>query len=287
MCLWCLLYRIVLFPSSRAGSMWSSKAWGWFRSLGLEGELARKPWVILNDARNALEDGLALRTDELLLLLHQELQDAAVGLAHVSGNIYVGPALEDAQLSACEALMANLFSHGEIGLDAVVVRQPEKSLAHLATWRRLRWLAPREVATACRELRAERKLKNVSQRLLKAYPLMHEVLSHAEAGTCLQHSNFEHHDIVGETLEECQRSCAEIAARRSYPAGAGCALLADGRLFSGSRILQVSPLQCGLVSLKANGGGRVTSVWWTGPTELLPKEQQLMETMPEASFYVE
>ena len=284
---WCVFIESRLFlPCLRLGSMWSPKAWGWFRSLGLEEALRRKPWVILNDARNALEDGLALRTDELLLLLQQEMEEAAVGLAHVSGNIYLGPALEDAKLSAPEALMANLFSHGEIGLDAVVVRHPDASLAPLATWRRLRWLAPRAVAAAT-ELTAPRKrLKPVSQRLLKAYPLMHEVVGEAVGGTCLQHGNFQHHDIVGETLEECQRSCAEIAARRSYPQGAGCALMAEGKLFSGSRIVEVSPLQCGLVSLKANGGGRVTSVAWMGPTELLPKEQQLMKTMPEASFYV-
>ena len=34
--------------------------------------------------------------------------------------------------------------------------------------------------------------------------------------TCLQHSNFIHHDIVGESLEEYQTSAARIASKRAY-----------------------------------------------------------------------
>ena len=34
--------------------------------------------------------------------------------------------------------------------------------------------------------------------------------------TCLQHSNFIHHDIEGDSLEECQVSAARIAAKRAY-----------------------------------------------------------------------
>ena len=82
--------------------------------------------------------------------------------------------------------------------------------------------------------------------------------------TCLQHSNFIHHDISGENLEECQLSAARIAAKRAYGEGpdlAGCALLtSNGFILSGSEISsgpkqrgKVSPLQCALVSLGANG----------------------------------
>ena len=39
--------------------------------------------------------------------------------------------------------------------------------------------------------------------------------------TCLQHSNFIHHDIEGDSLEECQVSAARIAAKRAYGGEAG------------------------------------------------------------------
>lgn len=248
-------------------------------------------------------EALGLHADDLLLVLSQDLETstssrASVGLAHVSGNVYLAPTLEDVWLSSEQVLIANLFSHGEVGLDAVASRSlPDaKSLSlleSLATFRSLRWLSSQEVSLDHLELpdsptREAPVIKAVRRSLLRKHPLLYEVLelsapSAKTRGTCLQHSNFKHHDIQGETIEECQISAAQIAALRAYGAqaaqtagsegltGCGCAILTEaGLLFSGSEISTaaavISPLQCALVSLGANGfaASSVVSVAWCG-----------------------
>ena len=66
--------------------------------------------AVRNFSRNRFEGALGLDCDELMLFLSHHLSaddhNVTVGLAHVSGNVYLGPALEDVKLSGEEA------SHG-------------------------------------------------------------------------------------------------------------------------------------------------------------------------------
>lgn len=101
--------------------------------LGQLPQLQRKPWVILNDCRADFESAMGLSTDALLMTLASWLEDACVGLAHVSGNVYLGLRLDlgARSLAPEQVLLGNLFSHGEIGLDAIA--SPK---LHVACWRK-------------------------------------------------------------------------------------------------------------------------------------------------------
>jgi hypothetical protein len=52
----------------------------------------------LSPPRSRLEQSLGLSYGELLQFLSQQLQ-SSVALAHVSGNVYLGPQLEDLKMS--------------------------------------------------------------------------------------------------------------------------------------------------------------------------------------------
>eukprot|EP00913_Durusdinium_trenchii_P008006 g7509.t1 len=116
-------------------NLWASKTSklsAWALALELYPRLMRKPWVILNDARNAFEEALGLHADDLLLVLSQDLETstssrASVGLAHVSGNVYLAPTLEDVWLSSEQVLIANLFSHGEQSVGFQNILEPQES----------------------------------------------------------------------------------------------------------------------------------------------------------------
>ncbi|CAE8602943.1 unnamed protein product [Polarella glacialis] len=298
--------------------------------LGHLPRIERKPWVLISDVREDLEKEFDLATDELLVVLAQwlaqkALAPASVGLAHISGNVYLAPALDlgaSELLSPEQVLVGSLFSHGEIGLDAFasVASPPTASggdlFLEVATLKRLRWLdasaaLPREVVrnqgSAQRHQRQIGEvIKMARPRLFKKYPLLSDLLGvegasgDGEKGNCLQHPNFEHHDLVGDSMEEMQASAARVAAARSYrppalqasggpclgPPAAGCALLTEaGLLFAGSEVVTrtghggLSPLQCALISLGANGQSpsSVLSVMWCGVDVSLRDTQQLRQ----------
>ncbi|CAL1150525.1 unnamed protein product [Cladocopium goreaui] len=277
------------------------------------GQQLRKPWVILSDARSRLEQSLGLSYGELLQFLSQQLQ-SSVALAHVSGNVYLGPQLEDLKMSGEQVLVANLFSHGEIGVDAIASpsAQPDadtlRLLRCIATYPKLRWIhgvdpvVPRESEAATSDANGGTPswgevVKPVKRSLMKKHPLLRELMGDLDTpGTCLQHSNFIHHDIQGDSLEECQISAARIAAKRAYgEAGrGGCALLtSSGFILSGSEISNsisgITPLQVALVSLGANGlcPSTVLSVAYAGQVgQLLGDEKLREQVIPQAALRV-
>ncbi|CAJ1424753.1 unnamed protein product [Effrenium voratum] len=281
--------------------------------LGLLPRLQRKPWVLLNDHRAAMEEALQVGSDDLLRILAKWLADfspAAVGLAHVSGTVYLAPALEDAGLTPEQVLIANLFSHGEMGLDALASpalpdAQALSILQELATFSRVRWMrtdveVPWPEAAVPLPQDKVGMLKPVRRSVLKKHPLLRDEMGVTAQGNCLQHPSFVHHDIEGDTLEEMQNSAASIAAKRGYAPGggatAGCALRTEaGMLVSGSEVsarsgAQISPLQCALVSLSANGLPRssVQDVAWCANqpcNELEERDRALLaRLLPSASF---
>lgn len=275
--------------------------------LGQLPQLQRKPWVILNDCRADFESALGLSTDALLITLASWLEDSCVGLAHVSGNVYLGPPMNlvpARSLAPEQVLLGNLFSHGEIGLDAIASPNlPDDQacglLAEVATYPSLRWLcssAQRSEAVAPSltvTLQPEKPrqvgdiVKPVRRSLLKTYPALRDMIGDPSGkhGNCLQHASFRHYDLRGDTLEEYQASAARIAAKRAYaPASrptAGCALKTEAGLFSGSEVATrtgqgaLTPLECALISLGANGLDcmSILSAVWCQPSE----EQNILE----------
>lgn len=271
-----------------------------FEELGLGPKVQRKPWVIISDSREALESTLGVATDELLVSMATWLQatasaPAAVGLGHVSGNVYLAPALDlkASTLSPEQTLVANLFSHGEMGADALAVREAPDGVSvdlikELFTYRRVRWLTPgslplsRSKAAGAQAARgdvsssARVRVEKTKQQSLRRHPLLCETLGDGPRGDLLQHGNFGHLDIKGDTIEELQVYAAHIAAARAYcPLGGsgliGCAIrTSSAMIFSGSAIGtrsgngSVSPLKTALVSLGANGGdpNDIVSVVW-------------------------
>lgn len=274
--------------------------------LGQLPQLQRKPWVILNDCRADFESAMGLSTDALLMTLASWLEDACVGLAHVSGNVYLGLRLDlgARSLAPEQVLLGNLFSHGEIGLDAIASpKLPDDQacslLAEVATYPSLRWLcssAQRSEAVAPSlpvTLQPEKPrqvgdiVKPVRRRLLNTYPALRDMIGDPSRkhGNCLQHASFIHYDLRGDTLEEYQASAARIAAKRAYaPVSrptAGCALKTEAGLFSGSEVATqtgqggLTPLECALISLGANGLDcmSILSAVWCQPSD----EQSILE----------
>eukprot|EP00933_Yihiella_yeosuensis_P023876 TRINITY_DN1854_c1_g2_i1.p1 TRINITY_DN1854_c1_g2~~TRINITY_DN1854_c1_g2_i1.p1 ORF type:complete len:362 (+),score=56.97 TRINITY_DN1854_c1_g2_i1:97-1182(+) len=302
--------------------------------------LERKPWVMISDVRVDFESKLQLTTDELLLILAQWLAQvssapASVGLAHVSGNVYFGPSIDfgtAGHLSPEQVLIGNLFSHGEIGVDAYASDASPSSgssdlLLELATLKRFRWLDSASFSYKAQTDETqtpipseERKMGEVvklaKKSLFKKYPLVRDLLRPhtCDPGNCLQHPGFVHHDIEGDSLDEIQDSQATIAAKRAYcppefredsvgadiadrPAS-GCSLQTkSGKLYAGSEIISrtgvggLSPIQCALVSLGANGENldSVVSAAWcpgSGATQRLQEQEEalLRVVAPQASF---
>lgn len=108
---------------------------------------------LLSTTREALEKQLNIGTDVLLFKLAAWLEQvtnlpAAAGVACVSGNIYLGTQCNlggKMLLSPEQTVVANIFSYGEIGLDALATSSPldylcGSLLQEIATFRRMRWL---------------------------------------------------------------------------------------------------------------------------------------------------
>lgn len=296
--------------------------------IGILPRLERKPWVVLGDLREDFETYFGLPTDVVISELSHWFTTvngggpAAVGLAHVSGNVYFGPAIKHkvASLSPEQVIVANIFSHGEIGLDLVAAHElpkPESGelLREMATFKRMRWLDVAQlpkveaVSGTLRNRDPGSVIRPARASLLKRHPLMTELLEKevvgdaSTFGKCLQHSNFGHLDIVGESIEELQVSLAENSAARSYsPLGdlrMGCAVrVVSGMLFAGHFIgsrscgSSISPLQSALVSLGANGlaADDVASVVWAASesqegARLEAQDRMLLQELaPKAAF---
>jgi len=289
--------------------------------------LARKPWLLLERHRRGLEQHFDIDTGVLLLGLQGWAQIAAgglptaTGIANVSGNVYfacdlvIRKSASEApmlQLSAVQALVANLFSHSEIGLDAIVSSDERPSAADAAlieelyTFPELRWLHSEWACEGVLELPFEeeadvkrRQPKEVvlttsgrweikKRRSLGRYPKVEDVIARAcaskgdrdirasDRGDCMRHDGYVHQEVDGSNLDEWQLSFAQGAARKAYSAGgrtplAGCAVRSStGKLFAGSAIgtrsevVSLTPLECAMVSLAANGSPPtdIESVVW-------------------------
>lgn len=289
----------------------------------------RKPWVIIGDLREELEAYFGLKTDGLIWEVSRWLAAAlgspsVVGLAHSSGNVYFGPEiiLPSGSISPEQALIANLFSHGEMGVDLVAAHDlPQREslglLEEVATFKRMRWVDATQVAEASgasggrtwRE--AGDKIGTARAGLLKRHPLIADAMGHkiedAAIGKCLQHRNFGFLEISGNDMDEMQQSLARNSAARSYcPPGRdlhlGCAVrTTSGMLFAGFSIgvrsgdSGLSPLQSALVSLGANGRpvSDIHSVVWMAASGgdsdqaalLRRSDQELLQAIaPSASF---
>ncbi|CAK0861480.1 unnamed protein product [Prorocentrum cordatum] len=122
-----------------------------------------------------------------------------------------------AQLAPERTLVAGLFAHGEVGLDAVASRAPPEAAAgallrELATYKRLRWLdagAGGAAAADGAELKAPRPrapgwvARPARRGVLARHPLVAELLADGAgggAGRCLQHSNFGHLELAITTV---------------------------------------------------------------------------------------
>eukprot|EP00746_Dinoflagellata_sp_MGD_P017592 gnl/MRDRNA2_/MRDRNA2_140469_c0_seq1.p1 gnl/MRDRNA2_/MRDRNA2_140469_c0~~gnl/MRDRNA2_/MRDRNA2_140469_c0_seq1.p1 ORF type:complete len:347 (+),score=54.66 gnl/MRDRNA2_/MRDRNA2_140469_c0_seq1:54-1094(+) len=267
-------------------------------ALDMEKWFQRKPWSILDDTRGKLEQKLGVGTDELLLAMQRWATDAfqtptCVGLAHVSGNVYFGPAMPAAALIPTHTLVASLFSHGEIGLEAFVPASQDAEchgielalFEELSTWSSLRWLQPEKQVT-----QRPSKPENPGRRKkrLAAHPLASVLWGASDtspSGDLLAHENFHHLEVEGEQPEEIQLSLAKSAAGRAYTPPlrkdnmvlAGCALRlgSDGELFAGSLVRTsrgigaLSPVQIAIVSILANGRhpGEVQKGVWVAAEE--------------------
>eukprot|EP00927_Polykrikos_kofoidii_P077945 TRINITY_DN74825_c0_g1_i1.p1 TRINITY_DN74825_c0_g1~~TRINITY_DN74825_c0_g1_i1.p1 ORF type:complete len:408 (+),score=56.40 TRINITY_DN74825_c0_g1_i1:51-1226(+) len=278
--------------------------------LGAGEHLSRKPWLVLERHRRALEQHFDLDTASVLLGLQGWAQVAAgglptvTGIGNVSGNVYFACDLivrlpgSDApvlHISAVRALIANLFSHGEIGLDAIVSADDKPNKQDLSLIRELytspevRWLHSNltldELERLGRETLSDeperQKPKEVvlttsgrwevkKRRSLGKYPTALNLIGESGKsdirGDCLRHDGFLHHEVEGSTMDEWQLSLAQGAAKKAYTAGgeapaAGCAVRSvSGKLYAGSTIgargedaATVTPLECALVSMAANG----------------------------------
>lgn len=216
-----------------------------------------------------------LRTDMLLLALRDWASKflrapTVAGLAHVSRNVYFGPAvrLGPLQLAPAQTLVAALFSHGEIGLEALTptvdVEVPTDGetavLSELGTFSSLRCICRDQVrprsdpvlfrqdalASQPRKPESFPRIRRREAMSLAVHPLVTElwnVPAVAPPGDCLRHAGFVHHDIEGDTLDEIQVSLARGAAARAYSPPmeldgsscaasgvglAGCAIRSDG-----------------------------------------------------------
>mmetsp|Transcript_82980 Transcript_82980/g.173734 ORF Transcript_82980/g.173734 Transcript_82980/m.173734 type:complete len:334 (-) Transcript_82980:165-1166(-) len=270
------------------------------RAAGFLERLERKPWVMLGDTREGLEHIFGLQTDELLVAMRRwaELcfgKPAAVGMAHQSGNVYLASELDmgTRTMTAAEALLGNIYTHGEIGIDAIASEEPPTGAAvdllkELHTFKRIRWLDPQFTENLGDGTIGEAKqrelgsiIRSTKPRMLKKYPLIADLsktdMDTFKPGNCLQHPNFKWRDLEGENMEEWKVSVAGNAAHRSYrPPGdtrplVGCALLTTSRhLFAGyslrSRLgTSLSPAETGLLSMAASGYGPedVVGITWT------------------------
>lgn len=288
--------------------------------LGLLPKLTRKPWLVLEDARFAFEARFRLGADELLVALAAWMSSAtstpsAAGVGHVSGNIYLAPALQlgPMGMSPEEVLVANAFSHGEIGIDAVASALPpgqeaSRLLREIATFKKMRWVdASVELVpeTPPPEGVAKWKFVKSARRALRRHPLVSAVGERGAAGRCLQHPGFVHRDLEGSSIGEYQVSTARNSAFRAYcPDGLdpapfyGCTLLA-GSLYAGSSVatregtIGLSPMQVALTSLGANGASTadVVSAVWTavgdvpGAAEAAEADAALLRAVaPNATF---
>ncbi|CAK9057478.1 Uncharacterized protein SCF082_LOCUS31570 [Durusdinium trenchii] len=112
----------------------------------LREQLARRPWRLEVEHRQALEVRLGMSTAQLLPFLSSRLGDGdvAVGLAK-SGRTFLGPALElgDRKLEATQTLVAQMFVAGEV-LEAFSCSTPpvgasRQLLRQLWNFQELRW----------------------------------------------------------------------------------------------------------------------------------------------------
>eukprot|EP00929_Paragymnodinium_shiwhaense_P078346 TRINITY_DN40600_c0_g1_i1.p1 TRINITY_DN40600_c0_g1~~TRINITY_DN40600_c0_g1_i1.p1 ORF type:complete len:431 (-),score=80.89 TRINITY_DN40600_c0_g1_i1:7-1239(-) len=282
------------------------------------GSLSRKPWLLLERYRRSLESHFDVDTGTLLLGLHGWAQVAAggfpvvTGVANVSGNVYFAcdlsiraphaPEVPVANLSSIKSLIANVFSHGEIGLDAVVSSETKPSeadaalLMELYTSTELRWLhssltkedlqlldsvkkdtpekGPREVA-----LTTDGRWEVKKRKSLNKYPKMLHLLAETSEGAstfrgdCLRHDDYLHQEVEGNDMDEWQVSFGTGAAKKAYTAAGlvppvGCSIRnSDDKLFAGSVIgARVAPEET------ANKDGKVDAGLLLSRTAVSPLE---------------
>lgn len=266
------------------------------RELGVMQSLARKPWLLLERHRRTLEQHWDVETGTVLLALQGWAKVASgglptvTGIANVSGNVYFAcdVRLKSAEsdepavhLTAVQALIANLFSHSEIGMDAIVsdsLRPAALDVAlvrELYTFPELRWLHTGSALEAARKATAagsveeparpkevalttsgrwELKKRKSLARYPRALDFIDEGQRGGPKGDNMRHDDYLHQEVEGTTLEEWQSSLARGSMLKSYDAGgavprAGCAVLdSAGKLYGGSTIAARGGLDGGAVT---------------------------------------
>lgn len=301
------------------------------RFVGATERLERKPWVMLGDVRTSLQEAMGLAPDELLACLASWLgattdSPSCVGMAHASGNVYFGPALDlgGFMLSPEQTLLANLFVHGEIGLDAIACPEHPSStsielLREVKTFKTTRWIDSKQVPDNFQELghATERDIGTIirpaPRNVLRKHPLVADlsggIPDQALLGNCLMHPNFKFLELEGDGMDEWHACHTRNSATRSYSPNSdgsamGCAVLTrKNALFAGFSIRtqcglgSITPLQSALVSLAASSGhaSDIVKVLWTAvpdtSADLVGKfksdDQKLLRVVcPEADFSV-
>eukprot|EP00397_Hematodinium_sp_SG-2012_P027230 GEMP01028598.1.p1 GENE.GEMP01028598.1~~GEMP01028598.1.p1 ORF type:complete len:292 (+),score=54.99 GEMP01028598.1:51-926(+) len=239
-----------------------------------------KPWLLLQRVRTFFENELHCSTAELLrshLLPFFKAKirpDVMIGYAHVSGNLYLG--MGAGNMTPAQALVANLFTHGEIGVDYLCTtgapqftKEDELLLSQLATFKVLRVDDGSEIkARASRTKEATINLdgtdepvkKKRQEKGFRGFPFAKTLFTHPieGSGNLLQHDAYLDNswELQGETEDEWLVSLAKHMQYQSYPSAednVGVCAVYMGKLFSGSTIPAVSSIQMLGASMLANG----------------------------------
>lgn len=243
-----------------------------------------KPWLVLQRVRTFLEQELDCNTAELirshlLPFFTKKLKtEVTIGYGYVSGNLYLG--MYAGNLTPTQAVVANLFTHGEIGVDFLSGAQPpvftkndEDLLSQLATFGVLRIddgsaikKSRSKTEEASMNLESDdapncQKKKKQKEKGTRSFPFAKTMFQHPieGSGNLLQHQAYldDSYKLEGETPDEWLVSLARHMKRQSYPPedsrNCGVTALYQGKLFSGSTIPSVSAVQMLGVSMLANG----------------------------------
>jgi len=299
----------------------------------------QKPWLLLGRVKNFFEDELQCSTAELLRshfipYFHAKTQrPVVIGSAHLSGNLYIG--MPAGGLTATQAMIANVFTHGEIGIDFIsssssepFTRDEEFLLSQLATAKVMRMddgsdIPPRKTKKAeemskesnastasssssssssssdsgeaaspkkvekslddlgdpsCSRMESSESLtKTKRYNGFRSFPRAKSLFTHDvwKDGNLLQHKAYldDKWELEGDNENEWLVSMAKYMKYQAYPPEpvdgvepVGVSALYDGRVFGGSPLPTIEPIQMLGTAMLANGvhPSQVEKVCFTG-----------------------